>query len=57
MKLPVLLTNGQVVDARVARRHQAVFIELPVLIAERPEPVARIVVPFVREANPDPIVD
>src|SRR6266511_2162431 len=36
-------------------RHQAVLIKLPVLIAERAKPVSRIVMPFIREANGDPI--
>src|SRR5262245_66300887 len=40
----------------MARGHQTVFVELPVLVAVRAEPVTRIVVPFVGEAHGDPIL-
>src|SRR5215813_4090316 len=39
----------------MARRHQAIFIELPILIAVRSKPVSRIVMTFVSKANGDPI--
>src|SRR6266850_2697879 len=55
MILAVFLADWQVIDARMTHRHQAVFIKLPVLIAERAKPVSRIVMPFIREANGDPI--
>src|SRR5262245_66439047 len=40
----------------MTRRHQTVFIELPILIAVRSKPVSRIVMTFISEANGDPIV-
>jgi hypothetical protein len=56
MILPILLANRQIVDAGVALRHQAVFLELPVLVAIGAKPIARIVMPFVGEANRDSIL-
>src|SRR5919199_729160 len=55
MKLAVLFADWQVIDARMTHRHQPVLIKLPVLIAERAVPVSRVVMPFIREANGDPI--
>src|SRR5262245_18960203 len=40
----------------MTRRHQTVFIELPILIAVGSKPVSRIVMTFISEANGDPIV-
>ena len=57
VKLTVFLADWQVIDARMTHRHQAVCIKLPVLIAERAKPVSRIVMPFIREANGDPMVE
>src|SRR5262249_421641 len=45
-----------IVDGRMARRHQTLFIELPILIAVRSVPVSRIVMTFISEANGDPVV-
>src|SRR5262245_54376013 len=56
MKLSVFLTNRQIIYGRMTRRHQAVFIELPILIAVGSKPVSRIVMTFVSEANGDPVV-
>src|SRR5450432_1581505 len=50
-KLAVGFLHRRVVDAGVAVVHQSLVIELPVLIAVTPVPVAGIVVPFVSEAN------
>jgi hypothetical protein len=55
VKLSIFPANWQVIDARMTHRHQAVFIKLPVLIAERAKPVSRIIMPFISEANGDPI--
>src|ERR1700676_260908 len=52
----VFLADGQIGDRRVAGGGQAVLVELPVLIAIRAKPVARIVIPFVGEADGDAIV-
>src|SRR5262245_60049886 len=40
----------------MTRRHQTVFIELPIFIAVRSKPVSRIVMTFISEANGYPIV-
>src|SRR5262245_16445375 len=47
--------DRQVVDARDAPLHESRLIELPVLVAVGPEPVARVVVPFIRKAHGDAI--
>src|SRR5580692_3342055 len=52
----VLFADRQIVDARQAYPHQAVLVELPVLIAVAPEPASRIVAPFVGEANGDAVL-
>nr|KGS61218.1 hypothetical protein X990_5421 [Burkholderia pseudomallei MSHR4868] len=51
----VRFADRHVVDARMTMRHQAVLVELPVLVAIRAEPVARVVAPLVREAHRDPV--
>jgi len=48
--------DGEVVDAREALAHESVRVELPVLVAVGPEPVTRVIVPFVGEAHGDPVV-
>jgi len=58
-KWPVVFAIGfldrQVVDACEAPPHQPRFVELPVLVAVGAEPPTRVIVPFVREANRDPV--
>src|SRR5882672_2924247 len=54
-KLAVALLDRQVVDAGEAFLHQAIFGELPVLVAVRAVPLPRIVVPFVFEAHGDTV--
>src|SRR6266849_5856150 len=49
------LSNGQVVDTRIAAPHESVAVELPVFVPVRSEPVTTVVVPLVREANRDAI--
>src|SRR5262245_15409666 len=51
MQLTVARSDRQVVDARDATLHEAAIVELPVLIAVRAIPTARVVVPFISEAN------
>src|SRR5213592_3248386 len=53
--LPISFRDRQIVDAREAPRHVACSVELPVLVAVGAEPVADIVVPFVREPHRDAI--
>ena len=50
------ILDRQVVDAGDAPPHQAVVVELPVLVAVAAKPVAGIVVPFIGEAHGDPVV-
>src|SRR5262245_64927699 len=50
------ILDRQVVDAGDAPPHQAVLVELPVLVAIAAKPVAGIVVPFICEAHSDPVV-
>src|SRR6266851_7075062 len=52
----VILANWQIVDTSVTHRHQALFVKLSVFIAERAEPISRIVMSLISEANGDPIV-
>jgi hypothetical protein len=47
MELALGLGNGQVIDRRVALRHEAIVAELPVLVAVRAEPVPTVVAPLV----------
>src|SRR5215813_10667043 len=52
----VAVLDRQVVDAGDAPPHQAVRVELPVLVAIAAKPVAGIVVPFICKAHSDPVV-
>src|ERR1700744_4197111 len=54
VKFPVGLGDRQVVDARMADRHQPMGVEVPVLVAVATEPVAAVVPPLVGEAHRDP---
>jgi len=44
-------TDRKVIDARNAQAHQAVLVELPVLVAVTAKPAATVIVPFIRETN------
>src|SRR5882672_9640774 len=48
--------DRQVVDAGDPPSHQALFVELPILIAIAAKPVSRIVMPFVCKAHGYPVV-
>src|SRR5262249_4921702 len=50
------ILDRQVVDAGDAPPHQAVLVELPVLVAIAAKPVAGIIVPFICKAHSDPVV-
>ena len=56
---PVVFAVGfldrQVVDACMPMRHEARFVELPVLVAIAAKPAARIVVPLVGKAHGDAV--
>src|SRR6185503_7270489 len=51
MVLALASGNGQIVDARDATLHESAIVELPVLVAVGAIPIARIVMPLVREPN------
>src|SRR5262245_66503915 len=44
-------SDGQIVDARDATLHESSIVELPVLVAVGAIPVARIVMPLIRETH------
>src|SRR3954469_8324451 len=48
--------DRQVVDAGNPPSHQALFVELPILVAIAAKPVAGIVVPFICKAHGNPVV-
>ena len=50
------LPDRQVIDAGNAQPHQAMLIEFPVLVAIAAEPIAAVVMPFVGEADRDPVL-
>src|SRR5262245_40041019 len=50
------ILDRQIVDAGDAPPHQAVVVELPVLVAVAAKPVAGIVVPFICKAYGDTVV-
>src|SRR6266699_2071613 len=54
-KRPMILTlrllDREIVDAGMAKPHQAMVTKLPILIAIRAEPIPGIIVPFVGEAH------
>src|SRR5271156_6053963 len=51
MEKALRFLDGQIVDRSVPVMHEAVLIELPVLIAVGAKPVPRIVMPFVGKAH------
>jgi hypothetical protein len=52
----VRLANRKVIDTRKAQAHEAVFVEFPILISVRSEPIPGVIVPFVGKAHGDAIV-
>src|SRR5258705_2335465 len=55
MILPPALFNREIVDAGDAPPHEAMLVELPVLVAVGAEPVAGVVVPLVGETHGDAV--
>jgi hypothetical protein len=53
---PVVLVDGNVVDAGLAPPHQAVLVELPQLVAVAAVPLVAVVVPLVLEADGDAVL-
>src|SRR5262245_65886240 len=54
--LAFALRDRRIVDARDAHAHEALLVELPVLVAVAAEPVIAVVVPLVGEAHCDAVV-
>src|SRR3954471_21846025 len=48
--------DGDIVDAGLAPPHQAVLVELPLLIAVGAMPLPGLVVPFILEAHGDAVL-
>ena len=59
-KRPVIsslaLLDRKIVDAGNAQTHQAVLVELPILVTVAAKPVAAVVVPLVGETNREPVL-
>src|SRR3989338_9430667 len=55
MELALGLADGQVVDAGEAQLHQALVVNLPVLVAVAAKPLACGIAPFVGEAHGDAV--
>src|SRR5271169_1761211 len=55
VEFALLLSDRMFVNAGEAPGHQTISIELPVLVAIGPEPVAAVVAVFVGEARSDPV--
>ena len=55
VKFAIRYKNRKVVDACKPCGHEPVLIELPVLIAIGAVPVARVIVPLLREAHRDAV--
>src|SRR6266403_6002260 len=53
--LPVRFPEGKIVDAGQPQPHQAILVELPVLVAVRAVPIPRVIVPLIREADCNPM--
>jgi len=51
MKFPLALIDLKVIDAGDAALHKSTLVKLPVFISVGAEPMARIVMPLVRESN------
>src|SRR5262245_27303609 len=52
---PLAFLDGQIIDAGEAELHVTKFVELPILVAVSPIPLARVVVEFILETNRDAI--
>src|SRR5882724_6886975 len=56
VEAPLALLDGDIVDAGLAPPHQAVFVELPLLVAVGAMPLPGIVAPFVLETHGNTIL-
>jgi hypothetical protein len=56
MTFAIRFLEGKIGDARESQPHQAIVVELPILVAIRAIPVSRIVVSLVGEAHGDAVI-
>src|SRR5437870_13857285 len=52
----IALADRKVVDAGNAASHQAALVKLPILVTERPKPVAAVVMPLIGETYRDAVL-
>ena len=52
----IALADRKVVDAGNVASHQAALVKLPILVAERPKPVAAVVMPLIGETYRDAVL-
>src|SRR5579871_6939241 len=55
MKAPVLLGDRDIVDAGLATAHQAVLVELPLLVTVGTVPLPARIVPFILKPHRDAV--
>src|ERR1700676_1923899 len=53
--LAIRFLDRKIIDACEPQTHQAIIIELPILVAVRAIPISRVVVPLIREAHSNAI--
>src|SRR2546429_3592867 len=51
MKLALRLLDWQIIDACEPQTHQAMFVELPIFIPVRAEPITRVIMRFIGESH------
>src|SRR5258705_3957393 len=56
VEAPFALLDGDIIDAGLAPPHQAVFVELPLLVAVGAMPLPGLVVPFILETHSDAVL-
>ena len=56
MIFAIRFLDWKIIDARKSQPHQAIVVELPILVAIRAIPVPRIIVPLVGEAHGDAVI-
>src|SRR5215470_14570650 len=54
--IPPSLLDRKVINAGNTQAHQAVLVELPILVAVAAKPIATVIVALVRETNRDAVV-
>ena len=56
MESAAALPDGKIVDTGDAQAHQAMLVELPILVAVAPKPMTAVVVPAVSKACGDAVI-